>query len=416
MELPVFGLCNRVQSLKFISTEMYKIKLKSILPFFSLFHSYSTHSLLQPHHALFQILYPIHHVPQTIIVRHRTLVIRFSRTEYPSLPRSSFTPRYPFSPFHSFTHPSIHSTPSAGSNAQKCLRADNKPNSPVVLTSCTGGSDQEWSWSNAAVTLYNGSKCLAVVNNQNLNGAKLQVVNCVAGDPSQAFEYTPWGENQYVSFFFWGAVRGSLTWFSIKWTRGTNKCVDLPDGNMNDGTQVQLYDCDWFNPNQNWNTGYLCAPTRSILITRVYTFATGTTNSPSYPKPVNRVTIIAVPPLRRHHPAKHSGSTVSIPPPHFHPHIHIHTSSFTDADDFCLWAPPTPSGGSIGDTERSEVAWCTKSGYGTRVIPDGTLTGVHFVKTKDYVQVTGVGDFTKINVQKGDYGGGPCFCFFVIDV
>lgn len=101
-------------------------------------------------------------------------------------------------------------------------------------------------------------------------------------------------------------------------------------------------------------------------------------------------------------------------PPLFPPHIH--TSSFTDADDFCLWAPPTPSGGSIGDTERSEVAWCTKSGYGTRVIPDGTLTGVHFVKTKDYVQVTGVGDFTKINVQKGDYGGGPCFCFFVIDV
>lgn len=78
---------------------------------------------------------------------------------------------------------------------------------------------------------------------------------------------------------------------------------------------------------------------------------------------------------------------------------------YPDVDDFCLWAPPEPNG-EIGETEREEVAWCTKSGYGTRVIPDGTLTGVHFVQTKDYVQVTGVGDFTKINVKKGDYGGG----------
>jgi len=33
------------------------------------------------------------------------------------------------------------------------------------------------------------------------------------------------------------------------------------------------------------------------------------------------------------------------------------------------------------------------------------LKGVHFVKTPDYVQVTGVGDFTVINVPKGDAGG-----------
>ena len=75
-----------------------------------------------------------------------------------------------------------------------------------------------------------------------------------------------------------------------------------------------------------------------------------------------------------------------------------------DADDFCLWAPP--SSGSIGVTEQEEVAYCTKSGRGTRVIPDGTLTGVHFVQTPDYVQVTGTGDFTKINMKKGDHGGG----------
>ena len=51
------------------------------------------------------------------------------------------------------------------------------------------------------------------------------------------------------------------------------------------------------------------------------------------------------------------------------------------------------------------VAYCTKSGRGTRLVPNGTLKGVHFVKTPEYVQVTGVGDFTKINIPKGDDGG-----------
>ena len=80
------------------------------------------------------------------------------------------------------------------------------------------------------------------------------------------------------------------------------------------------------------------------------------------------------------------------------------TVYLNDADDFCLWAPPNPDG-AIGETEREEVSWCVNSGRGTRVMPEGTLTGVHWVTTGDYVQVTGTGDFTKINVKKGDYGG-----------
>lgn len=80
------------------------------------------------------------------------------------------------------------------------------------------------------------------------------------------------------------------------------------------------------------------------------------------------------------------------------------TVYLNDVDDFCLWAPPNPNG-AVGETEREEVAWCVKEGRGTRVMPEGTLKGVHWVTTKDYVQVTGVGDFTKINVAKGDYGG-----------
>ncbi|KAI1794317.1 hypothetical protein LXA43DRAFT_883724 [Ganoderma leucocontextum] len=75
-------------------------------------------------------------------------------------------------------------------------------------------------------------------------------------------------------------------------------------------------------------------------------------------------------------------------------------------DDFCLYAPPNPGRGSvIGNTERIEVAWCVQPGHGTRLIPDGAITGAHFIQTPDYVQVTGVGDLTKINIPQGDEGG-----------
>ncbi len=75
-------------------------------------------------------------------------------------------------------------------------------------------------------------------------------------------------------------------------------------------------------------------------------------------------------------------------------------------DDFCLFAPPSPGPGSvIGNTERIEVSWCLQPGHGTRLIPDGAISGAHFVQTPDYVQVTGVGDLTKINIPQGDAGG-----------
>lgn len=74
--------------------------------------------------------------------------------------------------------------------------------------------------------------------------------------------------------------------------------------------------------------------------------------------------------------------------------------------DWCVWAPPQPGPDSvIGNTERVEVAWCMQSGYGTRLIPDGSITGAHVVVTPDYIQVTGVGNLTNINIPAGDGGG-----------
>ncbi|KAG9123111.1 hypothetical protein FRC07_000219 [Ceratobasidium sp. 392] len=76
-------------------------------------------------------------------------------------------------------------------------------------------------------------------------------------------------------------------------------------------------------------------------------------------------------------------------------------------NDFCLWAPPYTDGknSSVGEVEEIMVAWCMNDGYGTRLIPDGTIKGAHFVQTPDYVQVTGWGDFTKMNIPAKDSGG-----------
>ncbi|KAH7920882.1 hypothetical protein BV22DRAFT_1020403 [Leucogyrophana mollusca] len=80
------------------------------------------------------------------------------------------------------------------------------------------------------------------------------------------------------------------------------------------------------------------------------------------------------------------------------------TSMVNHIDDFCLWAPPKPNS-TIGDTEGQEVAWCTKPGRGTRLMPEGTLYGVQYIKTPNYIQIAGFVDQTKLNMAADDYGG-----------
>ncbi|KAI5478040.1 beta dna polymerase [Pseudohyphozyma bogoriensis] len=71
--------------------------------------------------------------------------------------------------------------------------------------------------------------------------------------------------------------------------------------------------------------------------------------------------------------------------------------------DFCLWAPPKKM--PIGEAEAVVVAYCTATGHGARLIPKGALTGVHMIDAPHYIQITGTGDFTKMNVPRGDDGG-----------
>ncbi|KIM27910.1 carbohydrate-binding module family 13 protein [Serendipita vermifera MAFF 305830] len=234
-----------------------------------------------------------------------------------------------------------------GNNSNKCYQTSNYNGAPVVIADCdTSGNsaDQKWTFSGGSVKIYNGQKCLDVTDGNTADGTKLQVWDCYPNSVNQQFYFT--------------------RDYHLAWTNH-GKCVDLTDGSMANGNKIQLWSCSGTNPNQRVNTGYMFnkQPTKSQN-GQTGTNACGTGSSDS---------------------------------------SNCQTLVINSIDDFCLWGPPTTA--TIGDSEAYEVAYCTKGGHGTRVMPQGTLKGVHFVKTPDYVQVTGVGDFTKIHVKARDDGG-----------
>ena len=69
-----------------------------------------------------------------------------------------------------------------------------------------------------------------------------------------------------------------------------------------------------------------------------------------------------------------------------------------------MWAPSKPNE-TIADTEGEEVAWCTKPGRGTRLIPAGAIKGVQFLRSPSYLEVLAFIDQTMLNLQPDDYGG-----------
>ncbi|KAH9938661.1 uncharacterized protein B0H18DRAFT_866217 [Fomitopsis serialis] len=71
---------------------------------------------------------------------------------------------------------------------------------------------------------------------------------------------------------------------------------------------------------------------------------------------------------------------------------------------FCLWSSPKEND-TIGVSEAYEVAWCAKSGHGTRIMPEGTLQGLQHITTPDYIMIVGFLDQTKVNLAASDYGG-----------
>ncbi|KAI5476721.1 macrophage activating glycoprotein, partial [Pseudohyphozyma bogoriensis] len=88
------------------------------------------------------------------------------------------------------------------------------------------------------------------------------------------------------------------------------------------------------------------------------------------------------------------------------PDSQCQTAIINTIDDFCLWgAPGLTANGTIGDVEAAVVAYCTKSGHGTRIMPAGTITALQFMRTSAYIQVVGLLNQTGLNLAADDTGG-----------
>ena len=79
-----------------------------------------------------------------------------------------------------------------GLNGGYCLTAEGTTHGSVVdIQPCAGNAaNQDWTFSNGQVSIFNGAMCLDVVNGVNQDGTRLQVWDCVPGNANQQFYYT----------------------------------------------------------------------------------------------------------------------------------------------------------------------------------------------------------------------------------
>ncbi|KAJ6540064.1 ricin B lectin domain-containing protein [Mycena vulgaris] len=130
------------------------------------------------------------------------------------------------------TGPSEPITPSVSSTT--CLTAPTNANGgEVVVEPCDGSTSQLWTVIDETFVVY-GNMCLGVTNGNTASGTKLQIWDCTPGDA-----------NQQLFFFPSDQV--------IIWAN-EDMCVDLTDGSLTNGNQVQMTKCYQDN-NQVWDFG-----------------------------------------------------------------------------------------------------------------------------------------------------------------
>ncbi|KAJ6506805.1 ricin B lectin domain-containing protein [Mycena sanguinolenta] len=132
-----------------------------------------------------------------------------------------------------------------GAAAEFCITpASNADGAQVAVATCGNfattfpNGNITWSinigtGSPGSISTYGGEKCLDVPNGSTVNGVKLQIWDCVAGNTNQIFTVKDGNPSQ------------------IEWN-GTGKCIDLTDGNSSNGNLIQLWDCTDADTNQVW--------------------------------------------------------------------------------------------------------------------------------------------------------------------
>ncbi|KAH8834710.1 ricin B lectin domain-containing protein, partial [Flagelloscypha sp. PMI_526] len=125
---------------------------------------------------------------------------------------------------------------------------------------------QTWDWSEngATVTLHDQGKCLDLTNGSKDNGNLVQIYDCYPGNTNQMWTHTnivtsdPTGGNttcQYPNGYCCPGIPppDSTTTWSEK-NGDQSKCLGVVGGNMYNGAQVDIYDCN-DSDSQKWFMG-----------------------------------------------------------------------------------------------------------------------------------------------------------------
>ncbi|KAJ7600306.1 carbohydrate-binding module family 13 protein [Mycena floridula] len=249
-----------------------------------------------------------------------------------------------------------------GLDNTKCLNAaSNIDGAAITIEECSADDaaavNQKWTFNKLTIGKVAGVAVQIFGDSTTTPPTVPMCLTVPGGDVTMPLEITACATDDVNQLWFYISKSNTLTWSD------KTSCLDIEATDA--ATPARVSACTKENPNQVFNVGYLIGELPKTSESGQYGYNTCKPNNFQSSK--------------------------------------CQTAWINSASDFCLWAPPTHS--SIAKSLGKEVAWCTTAGRGTRTIPKNTLKGVHFVKTLDYVQITAVGDFTKVNIPKNDKGG-----------
>ncbi len=118
----------------------------------------------------------------------------------------------------------------SGHNATKCVTDEGdsvKNDTPIVISDCTGGPEQQWTVETDG-TIQNNGKCMDVYRQRKYNKAMIILYTCHGSSNQQ-----------------WEVVGGTLV------NPVSRKCLDDPAFKTTNGTQLQIYTCNG-GRNQQW--------------------------------------------------------------------------------------------------------------------------------------------------------------------
>ncbi|KAF8184518.1 ricin B lectin domain-containing protein [Mycena galopus ATCC 62051] len=123
----------------------------------------------------------------------------------------------------------------------QCVTMTSNANgAPVQIRDCdyrNGNPGQKWAFNGSI--MFQGNKCIDVKDGANTNGVRLQTWTCVDGAANQQFLHH-------------GISVVTLPTEFIGWYAHQGLCMDLTDGINVSGNPVQMWACNFQNPNQIW--------------------------------------------------------------------------------------------------------------------------------------------------------------------